>query len=228
MEIILNNYYLQTHENPMFYRKENITQINKIEKNNEVHLTVGDSFGLLVDKFWFLIQFPVDNNITNIQNGIESGTKRQTSTVSESNSSSKRFKNDSNGYEAQTMCTSSNSIHNQNSNNGTNVQMPSTSTLISDQNDHSMGPAHYPIKLERVEMDDTETNLIPPTKIKTEPEEMIENTAIDTNHLPIKTEIKNEPRNDETVLPIQQNESAQQNQPTTLRECCRYGIRCYR
>lgn len=232
------NFFSQTHENPLFYRKKDEQKINQIDKGIEVNLVVGDSFGLLVDKFWFSIEMPTVEEDS--MNG--NGTKRRGIKDSTPDSTTKRVKtepieddandaNDANDEHNETVLTNGNENA---SNNETNHEMPTTSDQSSDIPNNipaSHGPVHRPIKMEPIDSAENEAS-----PVKTEPQQ---SSVADSTHVPIKTEIKDEPVDDgAAAVSSNSNETAQSTTPeanqsatptqTPPRECCRYGIRCYR
>lgn len=230
---------MQTHENPLFYRKKDDPQISQINKGNEVNLFVGDSFGLLVDKFWFSVHVTGDEDDVN-GNMVGNGSKRRGSADSEPDSTTKRVKTEPNEFQDDDAENENNTTILTNgrqnvSSSETNNEMPSTSNQsvsIPHENPNSIGPVHRPIKAEPVDPDENEAQPMPVT-VKNEPQD----GAADSTNTPIKTEIKDEPVDDgaaatsssvnETAAvaePVQPDQPAQPAQ----RECCRYGTRCYR
>lgn len=208
----------------MFVRKQNSSTIDKIEKNKEIDLFVGDSFGLLIDKFWFSIQLPSkDNGMDDVSN-IHS--KRRTSPFSE-NGAKKKTKTDSNlpqscnsGFENSKSTSTNDRMQTDLLNNRNAIDIPSTSNRYETIPTNFIGPAHQPIKLETVEMDDN-------ANIKTEPEE----SNINTINIPIKIEVKDEPIGNLTAASdTSQTDLNEPDESThaTQRNCCKYGIRCYR
>lgn len=100
----------------MFYRKKDAAAaVIQIQKDDEVQLFIGDSFGLLVDEFWFVIEssIPVNDVISqHHENGIQtngdvaqlhstSGFKRRPSTGSEPDSTNKKVKTEPNEFQAE-------------------------------------------------------------------------------------------------------------------------------
>lgn len=91
---------LQTHDNPIFYKKQSDGILSLLQKGNEIELLIGDLFGLTPDAFWFRIQKsddetektplnstnidtidPVNNNGTNIQIKAERVSDDESNTV---------------------------------------------------------------------------------------------------------------------------------------------------
>lgn len=95
--------------------------------------------------------------------------------------------------------------------------VPSTSNCNEKIPSNSIGPAHQPIKLETIEPDDN-------ANIKTEPEE----STINMINIPIKIEVKDEPIENLTAAPDTSQTQSNEHEHATQRECCKYGIRCYR
>lgn len=224
----------------MFFRKENDQQINQIEQNKEVHLFVGDSFGLLVDKCWFSIDLSIsDNDVNHIlhENTVESNTddlcvpingiKRRQSSDSAPDSTNKKiktepneFQNDHNGEADETIISGNNDMMNY-QNTANNI--PSTSSGFFNIPDVNIESAIDSIKAEPIDQYENEVQLMPIQAIKPEPTDKIigsTNTPVSPNN--IKSEVKQEPTGNEAST-----SSGQSNGPTQ-RDCCRYGIRCYR
>ncbi|XP_031618249.1 aprataxin and PNK-like factor [Contarinia nasturtii] len=225
---------LSTHQNLMFFRKKNNVEVNQIGQNTEVNLFVGDSFGLLVDEFWFSIQ-PLDN----VNNGVAclngnvaqqnedapttSVPKRKTSVDSEPDSTNKRVKTEPNEYQENGDPNTTHPIDD-------TTQMPSTSDASSSSSSMHISPnvnndetnANQPIKIEP--SDSTEGQSQPVIRIKTEPmsqEACADSSTFAPIPFEIKTEVKDEPIDND-------NNVASGNQREQRRPCCRYGIRCYR
>lgn len=193
-----------------------------------MNLVVGDSFGLLVDKFWFSLHVSSDDNDDDAMNG----TKRRGSADSEPDSTTKRVKTEPNGFpddDANVTTLSKNAIQNVSS-SGTNNEMPSTSNQslnISHENSDSIGPVHRPIKSEPIDPDENVAQSMP-VEVKNEPQDGV----VDSTNTPNKTEVKAEPLQQDgaastSVSPNETAAVAQPSQPTQ-RECCRHGTRCYR
>lgn len=99
----------------MFYRKKDAAAVIQIQKDDQVQLFIGDSFGLLVDEFWFVIESSISANDVISQhheNGIQtngdasqlhstSGFKRRPSTGSEPDSTNKKVKTEANEFHAE-------------------------------------------------------------------------------------------------------------------------------
>lgn len=235
---------LQTHQNLMFFRKKDNAEVNRIHQNTEVNLFVGDSFGLLVDEFWFSIQ-PLDNVCNDITNSNQNATqqnqdepttstaiKRKTSSDSEPDSTNKRVKTepieyqenydlnttDPNGdtTEARTCYLFPSSANNLQNvhSDGTNMNQPNDAQSTA------------PIRIKTESLSEEENVDSSTIRIKTEPLSQEENVDSSTIAFQIKTEVKSEPADDNNVddVATSSNQPAQRPQ----RPCCRYGIRCYR
>lgn len=215
----------------MFFRKKNNTEVNQIEQNKEVTLYIGDSFGLLVDEYWFSIQ-PSDGDNDDLQanpsqsDGLTPSSKRKSSTDSQPDSTNKRVKTEPNEFDDET--NEANDLSNGDLDRtiptDSQNEIPSTSASSSSnipQAENGSPVADRPIKPEPIDSDEVQST---PITAKTEP--MSQETDVDsTNSTPVtvKTEVKSEP-----------TDNARDDGATTssgdvhLRECCRYGIRCYR
>lgn len=205
----------------MFFRKKNDIGVNQIEQNKEVHLFVGDSFGLLVDDFWFAIQ-PFDNENGEWNEATSSGLKRRTSSDSEPDSTTnKRIKSEPNEFrndDPRTDCDLNATLPSSN-------VLPSTSasSLNIPQNEaNELANTNRPIKSEPI--DSNEIQLAPP--IKTEPMSQEDNVDSTNSFTPvtIKTEVGREAANENSGGTT----STARTRQVAPRECCRYGIRCYR
>lgn len=234
----------------MFFRTKDDPKIKHINENQEVNLTVGDSFALLVDKFWFSIHGTDADGIDGVTNGnsIETsdpqvnGNKRRTSSGSKPDSTTKRVKTEPNeavnsdGNVETTTETANDTTITTNGNSDSTTdpiadhaphdEMPSTSNSTDDLPDTGMDLVPRPIKTEP-----TIENEAQSVRIKTEPGD---DQYIDSTIRPIKVEVKEEP-NDENVASSAQTTttnstatSSTQSANATPRTCCRYGIRCYR
>ncbi|XP_055321601.1 aprataxin and PNK-like factor [Sitodiplosis mosellana] len=238
---------LSTHQNSMFFRKKNNIEVNQIEQNNEVNLFVGDSFGLLVDEFWFSIQ-PSDKgndvigglhaNITQSIAPSSSGTKRRSSSDSEPDSTNKKVKTEPNEFQDDVAINEVANDVNGLSNGDldttlptdTTNEMPSTSAsnIPQDQNDSTV--VDRPIKPEPLDPDEIQPT--PTPTIKTEPmsQEANIDSTMESTPVTVKTEsteVKTEPANNENNDDGATTSSGNTHQPPQ-RACCRYGIRCYR
>lgn len=212
----------------MFFRKKNDTEVCQIEENGEVNLFVGDSFGLLVDAFWFSIQETNgENDLTNQSNAIQSisiasssnGIKRKPSSDSQPDSTNKKVKTepdefqDDDDVEAIIDFNTTDRVANE----------PSTSTSVSnDIPPTQMQNANTATMAIKAEPMDPDSMAI---VVKTEPasnDETVDSTNAPVPK-PIKTEVKEEPsnHNDEAT-------TSGGNAERTHRDCCRYGMRCYR
>lgn len=200
-----------------------------------MQLVVGDSFGLLVDKFWFSIEAPAagDDSL----NG--SASKRRCSVDSEPDSTTKKVKTEPIEFDEDNADTEHNETIPTNgrpnaTDNETNHEIPSTSDQsanIPSESSSFCVLEHRPIKLEP--MDVSENGAI---AVKNEPQDGV----VDSTNMPIKTEIKDEPvdndlaaanssnANEAAQLSANQPDQPTQTTQTTSRACCRYGIRCYR
>lgn len=231
----------------MFFRKKNNIEVNQIEQNGQVNLFVGDSFGLLVDEFWFSIQ-PSDNendvtgslhatqsNADNLNAPTTSCIKRRSSSDSEPDSTNKRVKTEPNEFQVD----ATNEVDNEANglSNGdldttlpidnTN-EIPSTSASSSaniSQNENDAAIANRPIKPEPVDSDELQSM---PSTIKTEPmnQEGNVDSTMTLTPITVKTEVKSEPTDNENADSA--TTSSGETQQSPQRDCCRYGIRCYR
>lgn len=214
----------QAHQNCMFFRKETDTAVNQIEKNQDINLFVGDSFGLLVDEFWFTIQ-SLNNNVTNGQdenavvqlNDVSptaNGLKRK-STEFEPDSTNKKVKTEPNEFE-------DNNGEGTNDNLNTTNEIPSTSASLPNTSQADVRNANDAIDQSinaDVQDANDEQSII---AVKSEPLSDDENVG-STNaegSVTVKTEVKDEPNDSDD------NEASSSNAP--VRPCCRYGMRCYR
>lgn len=261
-------FFLQTHQNPIFYRKKDDTQIQPIQQNQEVTLNVGDTFGLLVDTFWFRVQKMDESTEPGMNGG--STNKRRTSSTSEPDSTNKKVKTEpdefqSNGDEpsnGDTTMVMANDDDDANAavtntvadaDGATNSQLPSTSSAPSADQNGTCQCSQTRIKTEPIDLDENEAQPMQTTDhvvIKVEPD-IGQNCCHCSSHVPIKTEVKEEPANDGDGEATSSNEALasggdqaealpdnnqpndgqtanQQAQQPARRDCCRYGIRCYR
>lgn len=226
-------------------------------------MNVGDTFGLLVDKFWFRVQ-KIDESSEPEMNG--STNKRRTSFTSEPDSTNKKVKTEpdefqTNGDDASngdtTLVTANGddangAMANTVADQAPNNPLPSTSTTSANQN-NEVCQCHARIKTEPIDLDGNEAQAMQSTEqvvIKVEPD-IEQNCCHCSANAQIKTEIKEEPTNGvatssndalasngdnevEAAVVADNNQSNvdqtanQQAQQPARRECCRYGIRCYR
>lgn len=229
-------------------------------------MNVGDTFGLLVDQFWFCIQKIDESSEPEDMNG--STNKRRTSSTSEPDSTNKRVKTEpdefqSNGDETSNGDTTlvmangdaadtavANTVAD-GATNSTDSQQPSTSSASS-ANENGACQCHTRIKTEPVDLDGNEAQTTDHVVIKVEPD-IGQNCCHCSTNVQIKTEIKAEPANDgdgdgvatssndalasggnQDEAAADNNQSMddqtanQQAQRPARRDCCRYGIRCYR
>lgn len=230
----------------MFFRKENNIEINQIKQNNEVNLFVGDSFGLLVDEFWFSIQPSDEGN--DVIDGLHentptstAGTKRRTSSDSEPDSTNKKVKTEPNEYQEDNIAdaVATNEEANEASNGLSNGdlhttlpfdatnEMPSTSApnISQNQSEPTVAIDRPIVKAEPLDSDEIEHSM--PT-VKTEP--MSQEASVDSSTtITVKTElteVKTEPADNENGNGDDDATTSSGN--PTQRNCCRYGIRCYR
>lgn len=241
--------FFQTHQNSMFFRKKNTIEVNQIEENKEVNLYVGDSFGLLVDEFWFSIQ-PADKE-NDVMNGLHlhaaqstandsnaptsSGTKRRSSgSDSEPDSTNKRVKTEPTEFQED----ATNEVAND-ANGLNNGELDTTLTVVDDTNDMPSTSASSssniqqndstntdrPIKSEPLDSDELQQM---PATVKTESmsQEANVDSTMSSTPVPIKIEVKNEPTNNENDDGAATSSGSTHQSPQ--RDCCRYGIRCYR
>lgn len=232
----------------MFFRKKNNIEVNQIKQNNEVNLFVGDSFGLLLDEFWFSIQ-PIDKE-NDVMGGLHensptstAGMKRRTSSDSEPDSTNKKVKTEPNEFQEDyvaVVVAATNEETNEASNglgNGdphttlsidTTNDMPSTSgsNISQNQNDPTVA-TDQPIRIKAEPLDSDEIQPAMPT-IKMEP--MSQEANVDSSTpIAVKTEpteVKTEPADNENGN--DGNGATTSSGNPTQRICCRYGIRCYR
>lgn len=136
--------------------------------------------------------------------------------------------------------------------------LPSTSGASANnptENQNAMCPLHEQIKTEPIDSDENEAQSMQTEGeivVKVEPDIQHNcNDCSDCSHcsqnVPIKTEVKQEPTDNgdsvatssnESVAPSENNQvtapsnsrtvDGQQTNRPALRECCRYGVRCYR
>lgn len=225
----------------MFFRKKNHIEVKQIEQNEEVNLFVGDSFGLLVDEFWFSIQ--PSSNENDVINGLHatqanandtnvptsSGIKRRTSSDSEPDSTNKKVKTEPAEFQEDEVPIVAVGLSNGNldttlSNDATN-EMPTTSASSNiPQTENDSTVANRPIKPEPLDSDDEQ-----PATVKTEAmsQEANVDSTITLTPIEIKTEMKLEPVNDENIDSATTSNGNTHESPQR-RDCCRYGIRCYR
>lgn len=211
----------------MFFRKKNDAEVSQIEENDQVNLFIGDSFGLLVDAFWFSIQASSDENDVMEQSNASAiqsiaiasssnGIKRKPSSESQPDSTNKKVKTEPNEFqdddEANADLTTHISIANE----------PSTSTNVSGNIPPTEVQNVAPVTIKSEPMDPDSV----PVVVKTEPAS--ENGNVDSTDelvpVPIKTEVKEEPPNNDNDGAT----TSSGNVERTQRECCRYGMRCYR
>lgn len=216
-------------------------------------MNVGDTFGLLMDKFWFSIQQIDEASEPEMIDG--STNKRRTNSELEPDSTNKKIKtepDESNGDEpssGDTTLVVSNgdvdgAVGNTVAENGSNSQLPSTSSTLTNQNETAC--AHGRIKTEPIDLNENEAQPAETSDevvIKVEPD-LEQNCGHCTTNVPVKTEIKEEPVNDGDGVATSSNDAVasggdqaeaagdqtanQQAQQPARRECCRYGVRCYR
>lgn len=185
--------------------------MNSIQQNQVVNLSVGDTFGLLVDKFWFCLQ-AYDENSEPQMNG--STIKRRTSSSSEPDSTTKKVKTEpggdggdggetSNGDTTLVMLNGdANAIAvNTFDANAINNPVPSaSSTSVNNpmENQNAMCPLHGRIKTEPIDLDGNEAQPMQSSDehaIKIEPDDDYNcvNCIHCSGNMPVKTEIKEEP-----------------------------------
>lgn len=262
------------HTNPTFFKKKNgVVQI--LEKENEIKLSVGDSFGLLPDSFWFCIHDKTDNeketsdkttesNDKSIEQNVDvtvsvsNDLKRKSSEDDESVKMSKKAKHDTNECDNEHNGETSNQLVDESNeiNPGPSAnQEPENYATKNKNTDNnladgiSISATHHETNVNANRMDEvTSTSnpaiASPPNNdpneqdaslnrpIKTELVDTSENTY-SSNNVPtsfitvkkeFKTEVKSEPEND-----VDSGEASSSNRnQTSARQCCRYGIRCYR
>lgn len=232
---------------------------------------IGDTFGLLVDKFWFCIQKIDENSEPNEMNG--STNKRRTSS-SEPDSTNKKVKTEPDEFQSSNGDdeTANNGdttlvMPNDDAVNGdgdgatanivdentTNSQLPSTSSGATSSSQNGTCLCNRQIKSEPIDLDENEAQPIQTggaVVIKVEPD--IEQNCIHcAGNATVKTEIKEEPAGDgvasssndalasggnpaeaasnsQSVTSNTDQTANEQAQRPALRECCRYGVRCYR
>lgn len=256
-------HFFQTHQNPIFYRKKDDTQIQPIQQNQEVTLNVGDTFGLLVDKFWFRVQ-KIDEMSEPEMNG--STNKRRTSSTGEPDSTNKKVKTEPDEFQANgdeqvngdTTLVMANdddanaAVANTDADGATNNPMPSTSGAPA-ANENGTCQCHTQIKTEPIDLDENEAQPMQTSDhvvIKVEPD-IAQNCCHCSGNVQVKTEVKEEPANDGDGEATSSNDALasggdqaealpdnnqsnddqttnQQAQQPARRDCCRYGIRCYR
>lgn len=190
-----------------------------------VNLSVGDTFGLLVDKFWFCIQ-ACDENSELQMNG--STIKRRTSSSSEPDSTTKKVKTEPDEFQTNggggggealnddaTLVLLNGDANGMATNtfdaNVTNNQVPSTSSSSANDptdNQNAMCPLHGQIKTEPIDLDENEAQPMQTTDavaIKIEPD--LEHNCIHcSSNVPVKSEIKEEPANNGDGIPTSSNE----------------------
>lgn len=229
-------------------------------------MNVGDSFGLLVDKFWFRVQ-KMDVPSVPEMNG--STNKRRTGSESEPDSTNKRVKTEpdefqtngdepSNGDTTVVLANDDDAngvgaVANSVADQATNSQQPSTSGTSS-ANDNGTCQCYTRIKTEPIDLDGNEAQPMQTTDeivIKVEPD-IEQNCCHCSSNVQIKTEVKEEPTGDGDGEATSSNDALasggtpveavaadnnqsnddqpanQQAQQPARRDCCRYGIRCYR
>lgn len=242
----------------MFYRKKDDATVIQIQKDDQVHLDVGDTFGLLVDEHWFQIVLPItqsDEIASHCENGIThtnddnahsiNGIKRRQSTDAEPDPTNKKVKTEPIEFQVtnvETVAGPSLTHQEQDMNvtqtvdqiaqsNEVTPEVPTTSQFApnnplnrttSASQESYYHDDHRPIKMEPSE---NEAQSMPPIQsVKQEPVD--EGASFDTNPsgVVVKTEVKQEQNNT--------NEASTSSGTTSNipahRECCRYGIRCYR
>lgn len=266
------------HTNPTFFKKRTgIVEI--LEKENEIKLSTGDSFGLLPDLFWFCIHDkadnekeafdrttesndkPVEQNI-DVTVSVSNDLKRKSSEDDDSNDMSKKAKHDTNQCDNERNGETSNhlvdrsneaspgpSVQQQTENDTTKnknidnqpVDESSTSLTNLETNMNAnrldeVTSTSNPTVVSPPNNDSNEQNVLLNRPIKTEPVDTSDNIGRN-NDIPtsfinvkkefkteVKTEVKTEPQNDDD-----NNEASSSNtNQTPARQCCRYGIRCYR
>lgn len=231
----------------MFFRKKNNIEVNQIEQNREVNLFVGDSFGLLVDEFWFSIQ-PSDNendvigdlhatqsNANDSNAPTTSGIKRRSSSDSEPDSTNKRVKTEPNEFQEDTtndVDNEANGLSNGDLDKTLPIdntdEIPSTSAsalsanILQNENDTEI--ANRPIKPEPLDSDEVQS--MPVVKIESMSQEPDVDSTMAITPLTVKTEVKSEPTDNENADGA--TTSSGETHQSSQRECCRYGVRCYR
>lgn len=229
----------------MFFRKENDPQVSQIEKDKEVHLFVGDSFGLLVDKCWFSIELSVSDNDINNENNVQTNTndlciplnsvKRRSSSDSTPDSTpdstTKKIKTEPNEFQNENIEEADETIISGNNDMGMTIMdsqntannIPSTSSGVFHIPDETIESAIDSIKTEPIDHDENDVQSMPIQAIKPEPnDDSIGSTSMPITPNNIKSEVKQEPIENEATT------SSGQSNNTTQRDCCRHGIRCYR
>lgn len=264
------------HTNPTFFKKRNgIVEI--LEKENEIKLSIGDSFGLLPDLFWFCIHDKTDNEkeacdrtTESIQNdkpveqnidvtvSVSNDLKRKSSEDDESNNMSKKAKHDTNQCDNERNGETSNRLVNRSNETspGPSVQQQTENDNTKNKNidnqpvdESSKSSTSHETNMNANRMDEVtstsnptvvsppnndsnEQNALLNRPIKTElvdtSDNIGRNNDIPTSFITVKkefkTEVKTEPQNDDD-----NNEASSSNtNQTPARQCCRYGIRCYR
>lgn len=197
----------------MFFRKKNDLLVSPLDENSRIDLTIGDSFGLLIDEFWFSIG--TSNVNADILNGQLNDVKRK-SDGSDSNS-------DSTNKKAK---TSSNELEHTNDLSTTlDAATPSTSANIPPSEAQTAGTS-LPIVTIKSEPVDSNENQSVTIVVKSEPQSQdgYVNSAREPFPVPVKIEVKEEHHSDDNDEATTSNGST--NRPQ--RDCCRYGIRCYR
>lgn len=249
----------------MFYRKKDDATVIQIQKDDQVHLNVGDTFGLLVDEHWFQIVSPItqsDEIASHCENGIThangdnahsiNGIKRRQSTDSEPDPTNKKVKTEPIEFQIANVETAAgpslthqeqdmnvtqpvNQIPQSNEvalaqSNEVTPEMPTTSQFAQNnplnratsasQESYFHGD-HRPIKIEPSEND---AQSMPPIQsVKQEPLDEAANFDTNSSGIVVKTEVKQENNTNEAST----SSGTTSNIPAR-RECCRYGIRCYR
>ena len=61
----MNDFYLQTHTNPCFFKKTLSSSVEIMKKDDKRLLENGHIFGLLPDSLYFKVQCPATQNGTN-------------------------------------------------------------------------------------------------------------------------------------------------------------------
>lgn len=192
--LILHYFGLQTHENPILYKKRSDGILSLLQKGNEIELLIGDLFGLTPDAFWFRLEKSDDQansntplNATNIE-----------TTDSVSNETTIQIK-------AERV-----------SDDESNTVDAGTSFLV-----------NRPIKPEPMDTSEAATDAIHSNGLTSDPQRPIETTVTEIKGERLETETspnQNENNTDQIAGTSNPNSNAQ----TRGRECCKYGIRCYR
>lgn len=243
----------------MFYRKKDDAIVIQIQKDDQVHLNVGDAFGLLVDEHWFRIISPntqsgeiashYANGITHANGDNAHSTnsiKRRKSTDSEPDSTNKKVKTEPIEFQetnVETVAAPSLEQQEQDMNvtqtvnqiaqsNEVTPEMPTTSQFTQNNPLNRTTSAtqesyyhddHRPIKMEPSENE--EQSMPPIHSVKQEPVDEAASFDTNPNEVVVKTEVKQEQQNNTNEASTSSGTTS--NIPAR-RECCRYGIRCYR